>query len=40
MFSVFVKHNCWYKENADSIGWERQEDFDEHYEIEESNNDA
>lgn len=33
MFSVLVRHNCWYTENADSIGWEHQEDFDEHYEI-------
>lgn len=34
--SVMFKHNCWYTEDTDpdTVGWERQEDFDECYDIE------
>lgn len=34
-FSIVLKYNCWYTENTDpdTLGWERQEDFDEWYEI-------
>lgn len=34
-FSLTFHHNCWYIENAnpDTMCWERQEDFDECYEI-------
>lgn len=34
-FSVTFHHNCWYIEDIDpdNMGWQRQEDFDECYEI-------